>query len=191
MTSKVQICNMALNTLGANPITALTDNTEEGKLCNTFFDTLADRAMMQGSWTSTIVRTSLAQTTNTPSFGYANEFQLPVDPKCLKVLNVNECVAGDKDFKIEGDKLLSDDDTISIRYIARLTDTEDWDPLLVEAMEALLISYLAKPLTAASEDKVRALREGYFQLVNRNLALDGQQGSKDTIVSNSLIDVRP
>ena len=35
MTSKVQICNMALSRLGASTITSLTDNTTEANLCNT------------------------------------------------------------------------------------------------------------------------------------------------------------
>lgn len=189
MTSKVQICNMALSRLGASTITALTDNTTEAKLCNTLFDDLADRVMMQGSWTSTIKRASLAKTTNTPTFEYTNEFQLPVDPFCLKVLNIDEDTQGDTDYRIEGDKLLTDDSSVKIRYIGRLVDVEDWDPLLVEAMEILLASYLALPITG---DKVMArdLREEYFELVQHNLAVDGQQGSKDSIIADDLIEIR-
>lgn len=180
---------MALSRLGANTITSLTDNTTEAKLCNTLYNDLADRVMMQGSWTSTIKRTSLARTTNTPSFGYSYEFQLPVDPKCLKVLNVNDSTPGDIDFRIEGDKLLCDSSTIKIRYIAQLTDTEDYDPLLTEAVESILASYLALPIAG---DRVLAerLKSEYYELINHNLAIDGQQGSKEQLVSDDLIEVR-
>lgn len=189
MASKVQICNLALSRLGASTITALNDNTTEAKLCSTFFDDLADRAMIQGSWTSTIRRVGLPKTTNTPSFGYTFEYQLPVNPKCLKVLAVNEEISGCIDYRIEGDKLLTDENSIKIRYVAQLTDTESYEPLLTEAIEILLASYLALPVAG---DKVLAaqLKEEYFKLVSHNLAIDGQQGSKDIVNSLDLIEVR-
>ena len=189
MTSKVKICNMALSRLGADTITSLTDNTTEAKLCNTLFNDLADRVMMQGSWTSTVTRVDLALTTNTPSFGYTNEFQLPVDPLCLKVLNIDEIVTGSIPYRIEGDKLLTDTDTIKIRYIAQLTNTEDYDPLLTEAIEVLLASYLALPIAG---DKVLAerLKQEYHDMIGLNLAIDGQQGSNEIISATDLTGVR-
>lgn len=189
MTSKVQICNMALSRIGAATITALTDNTAEAKLCSTLFDDLADRVMMQGSWTSTITRASLVQTSTTPTFEFTYEYQLPTDPKCLKVLGIDEDTIGRTEYKIEGDKLLTDSSSIKIRYIGQLTDTEDYDPLLVEAIEVLLASYLAKSITGSTVDADR-LRQEYFELVDRNLALDGQQGSKDSLISDDFTIVR-
>jgi len=189
MASKVQICNMALSRLGASTITSLTDNTTEAKLCNTLFDDLADRVMVQGSWTTTIFRAALALTTNTPSFGFSYEFQLPVDPLCLKVLDINEAKPGTLEYRIEGDKLLCDSSTIKIRYIGKLTDTEEYGPLLTEAIELLLASYLAFPITG---DRMiaQSMREEYSIFLANNLAVDGQQGSKDKIISDGLIDVR-
>ena len=189
MTSQVQICNLALSRLGANTITALTDGTTEAKLCNTFFTDIADEVMIEGSWSSTIARASLAQTTTTPSFGYSYEFQLPVDPKCLKVLNIDEAAPGNEPFKIEGDKLLSDSTTVKIRYIQRLTDTEDWDVFLRRAFISRLASELAYPLTG-DDKKARIELERYELFLSRGLAQDGQQGSKDSIVSTDLTEVR-
>ena len=189
MASKVQICNMALSRIGAATITALTDNTAEAKLCNTLFDDLADRAMIQGSWTTTITRVSLSKTTATPAFEYTNEFQLPVDPKCLKVLNVNANSPGEIEYRIEGDKLLTDESSIKIRYIAQLVDTEDYGTLLTEAIEILLASYLAVPIMGDA-NTATTLKQEYLEMISRNLAIDGQQGSKDTIVSTDLTEVR-
>lgn len=189
MASKVQICNMALSRLSASTITSLTDGTTEAKLCNTLFDTLADRVMIQGSWATVIKRASLSQTTNTPTFDYTYEFQLPVDPFCLKVLNLDEGAPGSIPFRVEGNKLLSDNSTIKIRYIGRLTDTEEYGPLLTEAVEILLGSYLALPI-AGNAKLAKQLREEYAAIVGHNLAIDGQQGSKETVISSALIDVR-
>jgi hypothetical protein len=180
---------MALSRLGAATITAITDSTAEAILCNTFFDDLADEVMLEGSWTSTIKRSSLAKTTNTPTFEYANEFQLPVDPFCLKVLNIDEDVVGNTPYQIEGDKLLTDSGSIKIRYIGRLSDTEDWDPLLRQAFTARLASELAYAITG-DQSRANFELERYFRLVNQGLALNGQQGSKEILSNGEYIEVR-
>lgn len=189
MASKVAICNMALSRLGAATITSLTDGTQTAKLCNTYFDLVADRVMSQGAWSVTVKRVALARTTNTPAFGYNYEFQLPVDPKCLRVLNVNEDFEGQIEFKIEGDKLLTDEASVKIRYIAQLTDTEDWDALLTEAVEILLASYLAKPLTGEN-GVAEALKKEYIEFTYNNLALDNQQGTPQVIMMDDATRIR-
>lgn len=189
MSSKVQLCNMALSRLGANTITSLTDGTSEAKLCNTFFNDISEEVISEGSWSSTIRRASLAKTTNTPVYDYTSEFQLPVDPKALKILNVNESSPNDIDYVIEDDKLLTDESTIKIRYVAFITDTEDWDVYLKRAFVARLCSELAYALTG-DEGKSQSEFERYRLFLNEGLALNNQQGSKQVYVSNDLIDIR-
>lgn len=188
MASKVQICNMALSRLGARSIVSLEEGTNEANLCSTLFDDIAERVMVQGSWTTTIKRVGLARTINTPTFGYSAEFQLPVDPKCLKVLNVNDSNA-QTDYRIEGDKLLCNESSVKIRYIGKITNTSDYGPLLTEAVELLLASYLAYPLTgnASLADRVKA---EYAEALMNNLAVDNQQGAKDMLISDTLTWVR-
>ena len=189
MASNVQLCNLALSRLGAATITSLTDNTAEAKLCNTFFSDIADEVMAEGSWTSTMTRAELAKTTNTPEFGFTNEFQLPVDPWALKIISINEDTVGDTEYAIEGDKLLTDSDSIKIRYVARLTNTGDWDIYLQRAFVARLASELVYPLTGDTR-KSELEYQRYLKIVQESLALNGQQGSKDRMVSPDLIEVR-
>lgn len=188
MASKVQICNLALSRLGANILTSLGDRTPEADLCSTFFDDLADRAMLQGSWSSTIKTAALAATTTTPP-DFSSEFQLPVDPKALRVLNVIEDKPGEIIYRIRGDKLVTDESSITIRYIGRLTDTEAYGPLLTEAIEILLTSYLALPITGQASLATR-FKEEYLAMIDNNLALDGQQGSKNVTNVPDLIEIR-
>lgn len=180
---------MALIRLGASTITSLTDGTTEANLCNSVFDIVARRAMMQGSWTTTIRRATLARTTNTPNFKYTYEYQLPVDPKCLKVIGINETLAGNIEFDIESDKLLTDEASVKIEYIAELSDVETYGPYLTEVVELLLASYLAYPLTGKAQ-LADALKRDYMETSMRNLAMDGKQGSKDFLISEDLITVR-
>lgn len=181
---------MALARLGASPVTNLeTDATVESKLCNTLFDIVARRVMVQGSWTTTIARAELAKTTNTPAFGYTYEFQLPTSPKCLKVLETNETAPGSIAFQIEGDKLLTNESAMKIKYISELTDTERYGPNLTEAIEVLLASYLAYPLSGKSTI-AESLKREFSDILQRNLVVDGQQGSKALVTADDLIDVR-
>lgn len=189
MSSKVQICNMALSRLGAATITSLTDGTSNAVLCNTLFNDLADEVMMEGSWTSTIRRVELAQTSTTPEFGFDYEYQLPVDPFCLKVLNVDEDVPGDVEYSIEDDKLLTDESTLKIKYIARLTNTEDWDIFLKRAFIARLASELAYPVTGDAR-KAEGEFARYMKFLTEGLAMNNQQGSKQRISSIDLTEVR-
>ena len=188
MASKVELCNTVLTELGASTITALSDSTEEAIKCNTLFDVLAKQVMSEGSWTSTIRRAELARITSTPSFGYSYIFQLPEDPKCLKVLNIND-VSADEPFEIEDDKLLTDLSTCKIRYIAYLTDTEDWDIYLEKAFLAKLKASLSYTITGSgtNTEKLELL---YEKLMSDSLALNGQQGSKDGFISDGLTRVR-
>lgn len=190
MASKVTICNLALAKLGASSdLISITDNTVEAKLCNLWFNQVVDDVISEGYWSSTIRRTSLSLTTNTPAYGYSYEFQLPVDPFCLKVIEINEEVPGTYDYEIEGDKLLANVSTISILYAARLTDTQGFGPFLTRAIISKLALETAYA-TTADAGLVNKLEEAYERDVMKGLSSDGQQGSAKSIVSPSLIEVR-
>lgn len=145
--------------------------------------------MIEGEWTSTVRRRALAQTTNTPAFEFTYEYQLPVSPFCLKVLNIDEAPIGSGKYKIEGDKLLSDAIAVNIRYIGKLTDTEDYGILLQKAIVSKLALELSYRLTS---DKTlsNSLSIDYERALINGLSGDGQQGSKDTISTPDLTEVR-
>lgn len=192
MSSKVSICNMALAQLGTSStgrIVSLSDNTVAANTCSLLIDEVIDRAIMQGSWTSAIRRANLALLVSTPEYGYTYQFQLPTNPFCLRVIGVDEATPNSTDYRIEGDKLLANYNTMKIRYLCRLTDTEDFDPMLTEAVETLLAAYLAIPLTG-DKKLAEALFDRYTKLVVRNLALNGQQGSKEVIQATTFTEIR-
>jgi hypothetical protein len=180
---------MALARLGAARITALTDNTAEAKLCNLLFDETADLVMVEGSWATTIKRASLNATTNTPAYGFTTEFQLPTDPFCLKVLQINDITPGDEEYRIEGDKLLANISTMKVKYIGRLTDTQAYGPFLTQAIITRLTAELAYPITGQASVADRWFQQ-YERDVQKGLANDGQQGSNELTVSPDLTDVR-
>ena len=53
-------------------------------------------------------------------------------------------------FVIEGRKLLTDEDTARIKYIARVTDPQQYDALLIDALSARLASEIAYAATGST-----------------------------------------
>jgi hypothetical protein len=158
MASVVDLCNRALDLLGAANITALTENSKEARLCNGNFDDVRDAVLRSHPWNVAITRKNLAADSATPAFGFSFQFTLPTDPFCLRVLSFwnsnvnNEVAAYDSNvmFKIEGRKILSNEDTCNIIYIGRVTDTEQYDSLLNKAISARLAAEIAYNITGSN-----------------------------------------
>ena len=144
MASQVEICNMALLQLGAARINSISDNSDEARLCSAFYNQTVDLVSVDGKWPTTITRQDLSQTDNTPEFDFTYEYQLPTVPFCLSVVSID----GDVEYVIEGDKLLTDESTASIKYIARLTNPQAYGPHLTQAIVNKLTATLAYPISA-------------------------------------------
>ncbi len=71
MASKVEICNSALNMLGANNITDITEDSKNARLLNQRYDPVRDAIFRSHAWNCLIKRIQLAQDTDTPTHEYA------------------------------------------------------------------------------------------------------------------------
>lgn len=189
MSSKVGICNLALTSIGGDRITSITDNTNTAKNCNAIFDDVADYVMAAHEWSTAVSRATLNRLSDTPSFGWAYQYQLPVSPYNLRVLDINELRSGDYPFRIEGDALLTDEATAKIRYIGRITNTQQYGPFLTEAVVARLAAELAYPVTGNATLTAEMFKKAAF-ILEQSIASDGCQGSGFDIISPDLIDPR-
>ena len=77
-------------------------------------------------------------------------------------------------FKLEGKKLLTNDDAAEITYIARITDTAEFDPLFTEVLVLQLAIRFTLPL-AKSRLLMRELNEELIPLMTRVRAVDKQE----------------
>ena len=197
MPSVVDICNEAMDLLGAATITALTENSKEARLCNRRFETVRDTVLRSHPWNIAITRASLAKDSDAPAFGFANQFTLPTDPYCLRVLSFwnsnvdSEIAAYDSQvmFKIEGRKVLSDEGTCRITYLARITDTETYDSLLSSTIAHKLAAETAYAITGSN-----SLAQGMQQLYEIRLrearSIDAMEGVPDKLIADDFINIR-
>ena len=143
MASVVQICNSALNQLGASSITALTENSKNARICNERYETIRDAVYRSHPWNCLVKRVQLAQDSDTPAWGFSYQYTLPSD--CLRVLQIKDY---DADYKIEGRKLLIEQSTVYLIYLAIETDVNQLDILLRETISAALSQDIAYAITS-------------------------------------------
>ena len=191
MASVVNICNSALNLIGASTISALTEDTKNARLCNQRYEPVRNRVFRGRNWNCLIKRVQLAANSTDPVMEYAKSYALPSD--CLRVLKIHngttDSIASDLDYKIEGKNIVTDETTVYLVYIALDTDPNNYDVYLREAISHQLAADLAYAITnnatLANNYMTRAderLREARF--------IDATENSLDTVEANEFTNAR-
>lgn len=154
--SQVDVCNSALQKLGAASIISLTDNSREARQCNLAYDSNRRSELRKHRWNFAIKRAVLAPDTTAPAFDFLYQFTLPSD--CIRLLLPSDITL---DWTVEGRKVLTNDGTsIKIRYLADITDPTMWDPAFYDMLSISLAIDLCEPLTN-STGKRQALEQDY------------------------------
>ena len=143
MASTVDICNGALNQLGATTILSLTEDSKNARLCNSRYTQVRDSVFRSHPWNCLQKRVELAQDTTAPAWGFKYAYTLPAD--CLRLLRILDY---DSNYKVEGRKILSNTETMKILYISRVTDPNEYDESLRETLSAALSADIAFAVTS-------------------------------------------
>lgn len=140
---------MALAMLGEQRIAELSEPTKEGRHCSLHFEQAKLEVIQSYRWRDARRRAALAQLSAAPAFGWLYQYQLPTDlVRVMEVryLNTFDSAAPIRNWRIEGDVLLCDQDEIGVIYIADV-DVTSLQPLLVQAIATLLAAKMALALT--------------------------------------------
>jgi hypothetical protein len=185
MASEVEISNLILVPLGVDRISSLSEDSPQAKTMNQMFASLRDRELVSHTWSFATDRVQLAQTANTPAFGYSLEFQLPADS--LRVINID---TNDYGYRVEGDKLLTDWSTPYVRYIKRITDTNRFTQAFIEVLVARGQYELCYSLTG-SKTLLKSLFDVYVAKRRLHVGVDSQAaGTPYGLYSDRLRDSR-
>jgi hypothetical protein len=157
MATDVDICNLALASLGINEITALGTDTAEERICSRFYAQTRDIYLSEHNWGFATKSLALTEIDPLPddygrySFGYS----YPSD--CLKAQAIRDgetsnyypfiikdyVIAGPSDAKI----ILTDLEDAVLEYTVALTDTTLFSPSFIEGLSAKLAYRFSWPLT--------------------------------------------
>lgn len=153
MASEVQICNRALQKLGAKRITSLTQDTPNARSCNVAYADLRDAELRAHTWNFAIKRAQLSADATAPTFGRSNAFQLPTD--FLRLLPpYPEDNSNTLDWQIEGRKIYTDDSApLNIRYVYQVTDPNEFDSTFREALATRIALELCEEITQSNTKK--------------------------------------
>lgn len=187
MASVVDICNSALNQVGASNIISLTEDSKAGRICNQRYDFVRDAVFRSHPWNCLVTRTILAPDSTAPSFEFDNAFTLPTDPYCLRVLNLQY---HDIVHRVEGRKILCDEDTLNLLYVGRVTDPAQYDTLLIETLAAALAADIAYPLvgSATLAQQMRIMYEDKLREARFVDATEGTPGSITAVTDSGGIE---
>ncbi|MES1979728.1 MAG: hypothetical protein V4451_16940 [Pseudomonadota bacterium] len=186
MATKVSICSNALLMLGGQTINSLDEGTDRARLASNLYDSTRDDLLRSHPWNCAIKRVILAPETTPPAFDYGSQFLLPGD----WLRNVSVGPRGyEVDFKLEGQMILADGDSLSLRYVFRNANEGTWDTLLVTAMELKLASLMAYGITQSGT--MADLMHGKFKdHMKAARAVDGQDEPPQTFGDERLLNAR-
>lgn len=195
MASVVDICNSALNQLGANNIISLTEDSKNARILNQRYEFVRDSVFRAHPWNCLVKRVKLSPDTASPAFGFDNQFTLPTDPYCLRVLTLDD---SDLIFRVEGRKILCNEDTINLKYVGRVTDVSQYDLNLIETLSAALAADTAYAIVGST-----SLASNMISIYDKKLSearfIDATEGTPGaitnvadagTIESNTFIKAR-
>ena len=200
MPSTVDIANFALNNLGASNISSLDENSKAARIVNQRYDAVRDAVFRAHPWNCLVHRAELAQETDAPAFGYAYQYALPTTPFCLRVLEFTNGTlfypqdnmtsnSGGPVYVIEGRKLLTDEGTAKIKFIGRVTDPQQYDASLVEALSARLAAEICYAITG-STTMVQIQTSLYEAKITEARFNDATEGATQRLEASDFIESR-
>lgn len=183
--SSVQVCNIALGSLGANLITSLSEASVEATLCNVHWDNARRSTLRNHPWNFSIKRTQLTELETAPLFEYDKQFQMPSD--LLRLLRVYE----DFNYKVEGHQIITNKTDCLIKYVYDNTDVASWPDSFVDLVAARLKVDLSYGITKSSSQKQLCVEE-YKEKLTEARAQDSQEDISDPfgLQDSNLIAVR-
>jgi len=181
----VEICNLALVSLGADPIMEMGEDNENARKLNIIYEPTRKDLLRLHPWNFAIHRASLAQMATAPAFGYVYQYQLPSD--YLRSIEINGQVK--IDYVIENDHLLTDEETVELRYIFDAKDPTIFDSNFVALFAARLAAEVSFAITnsrTVSKDKWDQYKE---KLISARSS-DAQEGKAKKYETHSWITSR-
>lgn len=187
MKSETEIANAALLLIGAKELTDLdADTSTTGRIAQRWYVHTRDTLLRSYTWNFALARQALSQDSSGPDFEYANSYTLPTKPYCLRALMMFDSESG---WKIEGRKLLTDDGSVSLKYISRVTNVVDFDDLFTDAF---IYKYAANMTFPVMRDKVlqRELKAEAERLAQIARTSDSMEGTFDKISNEVFLKTR-
>lgn len=153
-TGIVDLINQALTELGEPPISSPDEKNRRAITATANLARSRDEVLYEHGWRCATKRTTLSVDGNAPAFEYSNAFVLPSD--FIAVVEFNG-IKGEAQvptpWKIEGQRILTNDSTGELVYVFRQEDISQLDPGLQGCIAANLAAKIAVSVTGDQAKK--------------------------------------
>lgn len=177
--SPTSICNQALGKLGAKRINDLDDTSEKSLVaiqCRLHYEPTRDALLRSHWWRFARARKVLSKDTNDPDFEWDNQFILPNDfLRFRSIYEEDGTTSKSRRHAIEGQRLLTNLSTVSLRYIRKVTDPTEFDPLFVKVLVLLLADEMIGPLAGGDARIQEKIDGGLKELMPKVQAVDSDE----------------
>jgi hypothetical protein len=196
----VSICSDALLLIGAKAISSFNDGTDESSVCDRLYPDIRDSTLVMYPWSFGMKKVQLAQLITTPNSVWKYEYQLPGDKLANPRAVYNSANSGSpvqKDWEIQGDKLLTNLTSVFIDYQFSVPEYA-MPQYFVQLLKYMVAWHIAETVTeqqdkatkwqrVATGDVSENGRGGFFRTAAQ---IDGQNNPVRVIEDYSLIAVR-
>ncbi len=161
MYTQAEICNLALDRIGTTEVLkSLGDNTIECEVCLRELPGALTKVLSMYPWTFARKRAQLARVADSPEFGFAYRYRLPVDFLALVRL---EDFPADGRFAIESGHILCDAEKVKIIYTTNTVSCADIPAHVAELVVLELARRIATPLKSNARGDVQAFLQQLWQ----------------------------
>lgn len=194
ISSKVEICNLALLRVSLDSISSFEDdNTPQGKTCRLIYEQSKSHLLSQYSWTFAIAskvlnRLAVAEAIQEYRYRYA----LPqgflrlvgvygsFDKKVIAIGNIK------KPYVLEGQCVLTDLETCKIKYVYDIDTVSEFSPLFIDCFVLDLAIRLTKNFNNSSA-YLQQLQSELAMMIAKAKISDCQQTMLDGITSYPIL----
>lgn len=182
--SVTEICNRALQRLGANTITVITGDSVEAIECNRCYTMLRNAELRAHTWSFAKARAQLAASSTAPAFGFDNAFPVPSDFLRLILHKDN------LDWQIEGSEILTNDGApLNVHYVRVVENSGLFDPLFDDALSARMAMEMCEKLTQ-SNSKYNLARQAYLDTITTARRVNAIERSPADPSDDSWVTIR-
>ena len=175
-----KICNQSLGKMGSLRINDFSDSTESSPQaiqCRLNFEPTRDALLRSHWWRFASTRKVLSRNAIDPvTDEYDNQFILPTDFLAMKSIYENRFSNENlRSYSLEGQRLLTNESTMQIRYIKKVTDASQFDPLFVKVLVLLLADEMIGPLAGGDARIQKKIDTQLERLMPAVKAMDAQE----------------
>jgi hypothetical protein len=173
MANQIDIANFALQKLGAQRISSLTQNTEAARIVSSVWNICLHDVLRARPWNFALGRALLPKLVEKPLFDYEGLFLLPSDH--LRLHRIGDHFTDQNwakfnptpmpDYAIEGNRLLTDIPApLKIVYIRRIEDSNLFDPSFVQCLATRIAAEICFGITQKANLRDTLMQEYLFSL---------------------------